>query len=143
MNRQRECQYLKAGGEPCRAQALPGRTSCIFHDPDLAAKRAEGRKRGGTVRSKPAAVLPRSTPDLPLRTVADIAAMLGTTINQVRRGELDPKVGNCLAVLSGQLLRALEGGELAQRLDALEARLAGPGPHPAGTLNGIAGRGGL
>jgi hypothetical protein len=136
MDRERQCQLLKAGGEPCRALALPGKTRCIFHDPDMAARRAEGRRRGGKVRSKPAAVLPRSTPDLPLRTVADIAAMLGATINQVRRGELDPKVGNCLAVLSGQLLRALEGGELAQRLAALEARLAGPGPHPAGRLNG-------
>jgi hypothetical protein len=31
-----------------------------------------------------------------LQTVADVAAFLGQTINQTRRGELDPKVTNAI-----------------------------------------------
>jgi hypothetical protein len=123
MNRERRCEHVKPGGSRCRAQALPGKRACTFHDPDLAVKRAEGRRRGGRARSRPAAVLPPGTPDLPLKTVADVVTLLAETINQVRRGQLDAKVGNCLGVLAGVLLRAIEGGEMEKRVAAVEAVL--------------------
>jgi hypothetical protein len=72
------------------------------------------------MRCRPAAVLPADTPDEPLTTVKDVAAFLGVTINQVRRGELDVKVGNCLGLLCGQLLKALESRNLAARVEMLE-----------------------
>lgn len=143
MDREGHCNHVKPEGSRCKAPVLPGKPLCAFHDPDLAAKRAEGRKRGGQVRSRPAAVLPATTPDAALATVSDVAAFLGATVNQVRRGELDPKVGNCLGVLCGQLLKAIEGGEHERRLAALEAALerqqAAGGPDRAGRVNGFAG----
>ena len=42
-----------------------------------------------------------------------------------RTGRLDARVGNCLGVLAGVILRALEGGELERRLGELEAGRAG------------------
>jgi hypothetical protein len=92
------------------------------HDPDLAERRAEGRKRGGIVRSQRDAVLPPDTPDLALKTVADVITLLGQTINQTRTGKLAVNVANAIGVLTGVLLRALEGGDVETRLAALEAK---------------------
>jgi hypothetical protein len=72
-------------------------------------------------RSRPAATLAEDTPDLPLRTVADVAAALAVTLNQVRTGKVAVQVGNCLGVLAGVLLKALEGSDLERRIAALEA----------------------
>jgi hypothetical protein len=116
------CNHKKPDGARCRANALPGTERCMFHDPAKAAARAAGRQKGGVNRSKPAATLGPDTPDLPLKSVADVVAALGQTINQVRSGRLAVNVGNCLGVLAGVLLKAIEGGELEQRLAALEAR---------------------
>src|SRR4051794_14980131 len=109
------CNFTKPDGTRCRAKPRPGQDKCTFHDPDLAEQRAEGRRRGGVTRCRPAATLPPDTPDLPLRTVADVVDALAETINQVRRGQLDARVGNCLGVLAGVLLRAMEGSDLEQR----------------------------
>src|SRR5678815_5131913 len=65
------CTHFKADGTSCRATALPGKDVCAFHDPSLTARRAEGRRRGGVHRSRPAAVLPHNTPDAPLASVRD------------------------------------------------------------------------
>jgi hypothetical protein len=117
------CRATRADGTPCQGPARPS-GYCFAHDPDLARRRAEGRRKGGRERSRKAAVLPPDAEDLPLRSLQDVAAMLAATVNQVRRGELDSKVGNTLAVLAGQLMKAIEGGDLEPRLEAIEAELA-------------------
>jgi hypothetical protein len=103
---------------------------CLFHalDPALAAKRAEGRRSGGKSRSRKAAVLSAATPDLPLRSVGDVIDLLGQTINQVRRGQVDARIGNCLGLLAGQLIQAIKAGEIEKRLAALEAAANRPAP---------------
>ena len=53
----------------------------------------------------------------------DISALLGDSINRLRRGELDPKVANAVGYLSSVLLRALEQGPVEERLARLEAVL--------------------
>src|SRR5262245_58936277 len=116
------CGHKKRDGGPCPNPARPGKRTCWVHDPELAVVRAEGRQRGGVNRSKPTATLPPDSPDLPLKTVADVVAVLGQTINQVRTGRLAVNVGNCLGVLAVVLLKAIEGSDLEQRIAALEAR---------------------
>jgi hypothetical protein len=119
------CQARRRDGSPCKADAHPGKRFCCFHNPALAAERAEGRRRGGVVRTRTAVTLPADAPDLPLRTAGDIVRALGLTFNHVRTGRLDARVGNCLGVLAGVLLRAVEVGELEERIAALEARHTG------------------
>jgi hypothetical protein len=63
------------------------------------------------------------TDDVPLATVADVVKALATTFNDVRKGQLDPKTGNCLGLLAGQLLRAMQEGELAAELEALRQEM--------------------
>ena len=49
--------------------------------------------------------------------------LLGESINQVRRGQLDPRVANAVGYLASMLLGALQQGPLEERLQRLEATL--------------------
>jgi hypothetical protein len=140
-----QCIAQTQSGQRCKARPLAGKVHCYFHDAASADARKDANRRGGTTRSKPAAVLPSDTPDASLKSVQDVIAFLGQTASQVRRGDLDAKAGNCLAGICGQLLKALEMDlteELAKLRKSLEAlangdrRAAGageaerhPGPH--------------
>jgi hypothetical protein len=93
------------------------------HDPDLAEERIRGRRQGGKTRSKAAAVLPSTVPDLPLAKVGDVVVLLAETINQTRKGLLDPKVSNAIGCLSSVLLKALQDTDLAAQLAELRRDL--------------------
>jgi hypothetical protein len=69
-------------------------------------------------------VLPSDTPDHPLGNSKDVSELLANSINQLRRGQLDPKVATCVGYLSTVLLRALEQGPAEERLAKIEAILA-------------------
>ncbi len=43
-------------------------------------------------------------------------------MKQVQTGQLAVQDGNCLGVLAGVLLKAIEGSDIERRLAALEAR---------------------
>ncbi len=89
-------------------------------------------RAGGLRRSRPAAVLPRQTPDHPLRNTTEVSAFLAKSINQVLRGALDPRVANSAGYLANVLLRALEQGPLEERIAKLEATLdIAKDPHTA------------
>jgi hypothetical protein len=114
-----QCGFTKQDGTRCEAHAMGGSGLCFFHDPDLAKERTEARRAGG--RRNKAATLSPETPDYPLKSVANVAELLASTINQVRRGALDPRNGNTVGYLAATLLRALEAGSLEARVIALEA----------------------
>jgi hypothetical protein len=116
-----KCGASKRDGSSCPNPVRSGKSVCWVHDPELAARRAEGRKRGGIVRSQHVAVLPPDTPDLPLSNPHEIVAALAQIFNQVRRGQLGVSVGNCLAIIATAILKAQEGDGLLPRLEALEA----------------------
>jgi hypothetical protein len=117
----RQCKHRKADGSRCRAPALRGSNLCFFHDPAAKDQHQEATVAGGRERSQKAATLPAETPDLPLKSVADVIVALGLTINQVRTGTVACNIGNCLGQLLQVLLKAIEGSELEQRIAALEA----------------------
>jgi hypothetical protein len=60
------------------------------------------------MKPRPVVVLPSGTSDLPLTDVKEVAVALADTFNKVRRGEIDLRVGHCLAALAGQMLRAFQ-----------------------------------
>jgi len=63
---------------------------CFFHSAATLADRGRARRAGGIARSRVAAVLPGDTQNLRLHHASDICALLAESINQVRRGQLDP-----------------------------------------------------
>jgi hypothetical protein len=123
----RRCKATKNDGTPCKAGALPGGEFCYFHSPERAEQRAEARRAGGRERSRKAAVLPADSPDLRLKTAQDVAKALARTVNEVRKGAVDAKVANAVGYLCGMILKAIEAGELAERVAALERGAAQKG----------------
>jgi hypothetical protein len=118
-----KCQFRRNDGTRCHANAQRGKELCVFHDPAKAAVGRRARKLGGINRSRTAAALPPETPDHPLNNVRDVSLLLGQSINQVRRGQLDPRVANAVGYLASILLGALQQGPLEERLARLEATL--------------------
>jgi hypothetical protein len=115
----RQCTEITRGGERCRAQALAGNTYCFFHDPASAHERVEAARRGGE--KNRSAVLRPETPDFPLRNAGDASALVARTINQVLRGEIDPKIANAVGYLLTVHMKAYDTHQLERRIAAIEA----------------------
>ena len=118
-----KCSFRKKDGSGCGANAQPEVGLCVFHDPARAADGHRARRAGGIKRSQPGPVLPLDTPDHPLASPNDVSHLLANSMNQLRRGELDPRVANSLGYLATVLLRALEQGPLDERMAKVEAML--------------------
>jgi hypothetical protein len=116
----RSCRYKPRDGRQCKAKAQTGAEFCFFHDPALGEERTAARRAGGIARTRKV-TLPTDLPTKRLQTAADVVELLGDTINQVRRGELDLRVSNAIGYLSGILLSAIEKSSYEDRLTALEA----------------------
>lgn len=118
-----KCQFRKKDGSRCGANAQPANGLCVFHDPARALDGERARRTGGLNRTRRAPVLAAETPDHPLTTPKEVSFLLAQSINQLRRGELDPKIANAVGYLSTVLLRALEQGPLEERMAKVEVLL--------------------
>ena len=114
----KSCTATKGNGTACCAAALPGSHFCFFHDPAKAAARRKAQSAGGLANKM--ATLPADVPDVIVEDGADVVKLLGATINQVRRGEIDPRVANAVGYLSNIVLAATGQRELESRLAELE-----------------------
>jgi hypothetical protein len=114
------CKATSKAGTPCKARPVVGTDFCHFHSaPDKAQEL--GRKGGNTF----AALRALEAADYHFTTPQDVAACLGDTVNATLTGRLDHRIANAVSGLCGQLVRALEGGDIEARLAALEAKLGG------------------
>jgi len=118
------CQAVKPDGSRCQAAALPGSGFCFFHDPALAAERRAAQSAGGS-RIK---TLAADAPDVKVADCRDVVALISETINQVRKGQVDPRVANAVGYLANVLIKAVEQGELESRLAEVEAAIKGQRP---------------
>ena len=118
-----KCQFRKEDGSKCNADAQTGKEICVFHDPEQSVTVRRGRRAGGIKRSRPATVLSTDTPDVSLNSSMEVSALLTDSINQLRRGDLDPRVANGVGYLASVLLRSLEQGQMEKRLSELESSL--------------------
>jgi hypothetical protein len=119
----RKCQFRKKNGSKCDADAQIGRDVCVFHDPEQSATVRRARRAGGIKRSRPATVLPPDTPDIALENASDVSTLITDSINQLRSGQLDPRVANGVGYLASVLLRSLEQGVMERRIAKLESSL--------------------
>jgi hypothetical protein len=115
------CEGVKAGGGRCSSRRIAGSSYCFFHDPDMEAERKAAQSAGG--QKNRMAVLPSSTPDAELRNAEDASKVLAETINQVRRGEIDPKIANSVGYLIGLFVKVKQDVDVERRLAALESAL--------------------
>jgi hypothetical protein len=128
----RKCELRKKNGEGCGADAQAGNSVCVFHDPARTLEGHRARRAGGITRSR-LVVLPGDTADHPLGNTGEVSEFLAVSINQLRRGDLDPRVANAVGYLRSVLLRSLEQGPVEERLAKIEAALAANATEMKGT----------
>jgi hypothetical protein len=121
------CQGVRPGGGRCDARRITGSSYCFFHDPEMEVERKAAQSAGG--QKNKLAVLPNSTPDAKLDSAEDAIKLIGETINQVLRGEIDPKIGNTVGYLSGLLVRVQRDVETERRLASLESAIKRQNAH--------------
>lgn len=126
------CQATKPDGSRCQAAALPGSGFCFFHDPAKAEERRAAQSFGGSRNRMK--TLDAAAPDVKVRDCRDVVELIGATINQVRKGELDPRVANAVGYLANVLIKAVEQSETERRLEELEDIVKGTRPRPADDL---------
>lgn len=113
------CQFVKSSGERCNAKALAQHVFCFSHEPSAAEQKHEAVLKGGQA-------LKRHTHCLPpvrLETIEDAKGLIAMTINEVRGGEIDIKVANCIGFLTNHFVRAYELSDLQKRIDIVEKAL--------------------
>jgi len=67
--------------------------------------------------------LEATAPDVKVDHCRDATALLVQTINQVRRGEIDPRVANSVGYLANILIKAMGQDILETRIEQLESAL--------------------
>jgi hypothetical protein len=128
------CNATKQDQSKYQAAAMPGSEFCFFHDPSKAEKRREAQAQGG--RQNRMKTLDESAPDVKVKDSGDAIALISDTINQVRKGQIDPRVANSVGFLANILLKAVERDKLETRIQQLEAVLKVQTPTLDLTLTG-------
>ena len=117
----KNCNATKPDGSRCQASALAKSEFCFFHDPSKAEKRREAQAQGG--RNNGVKTLDDTAPEVKVEDCGDAIALIAETINQVRKGQIDPRVANSVGFLANILIRAVEREKLEQRIEHLEELL--------------------
>ncbi len=113
-----QCMATKPDGLRCKATALPGLDCCLFHDPSRATERRAAQSLGG--QHNRMKTLDAGTPNVNITNAADVVALLAETINQVRKGDIDPRVANTIAYLADVSVRTIRVSEDEARIRKLE-----------------------
>ncbi len=91
---------------------------CYLHNPEISQEeKLEAQTRGGQNRSLK---VYQPLPPVRIEKTSDIMKLLTDTINQVRQGELDCRIGNTIGYLAGVAIKAYETSELEERLERIE-----------------------
>jgi hypothetical protein len=114
-----KCKTSTSKGTICQAPPFSDQGYCFFHDPDLAKDRAKAQSVGGA-KGKAMSLPINEISQIAIKSSSEILKLIGETIHQVRTGQLDPRIANCVGYLSGIALKAIEQSETEERLAALE-----------------------
>lgn len=110
------CEFIKLNKEQCNANAMRNSQFCFTHNPETREAKQEAVIRGG--KSPKKNYNPLSPVEL--SDSKSVVSLLSQTINEVRQGEIDLRVANCIGYLSGHLIKALEVSDLEKRVDEIE-----------------------
>ena len=114
-----QCQATNATGGPCGAKPQPGRSLCLWHDPQEAERRHQMSSKGGKARSNKARAR-KALPADPLST-EELHAWLGVVFKGVIAGKIEPGVATASATVARTMAELSKTDELEQRITNLEA----------------------
>ena len=107
------CNFIKTNQEQCEANAIHDSKFCFSHDPNMEEAKRIATTKGGQSPKKNYDPLP----PIEITGSKDIVRLLVTTISEVRQGQVDIRVANCIGFLAGHLIRAFEVGEVNEKLE--------------------------
>lgn len=114
-----KCAYIRPDGSKCLANRLKGSPFCFFHAPQVVAKRAEARRRGGLHRYA------RGQPgDYQIESPHDVLAVLVDSLNEATALPTTCGKAKAIAGLVAVLLKGFEASVLDERIEALEKRIS-------------------
>lgn len=116
----RKCTAHKTSGEPCNGNARDGSAFCWSHDPELAERRAEGRRRGGEERSNARRAARQWAAVGEVIAPSDLPAMLRGAFVEVWQGNLEPSQAQALVSIAKASVSLSHDLELEQRIARLE-----------------------
>ena len=116
------CKAKTQSGKPCQAKALKDNDFCFAHAPEVGTKRAMARKRGGERHRTPHGGNPDTLPR-EVKTLNDANHILIYVLDEVIPMENSIARARVLLSLHDSYVKALQIGELEQRLAALEQAL--------------------
>lgn len=111
------CKAKNKQGDQCGAWAIHGSGYCFIHDPNQKEARALAVRKGGQAIKK---IKINLAPVEFSGGVTDIVNLLAETINAVREGKMNTRKANTIGYLANFLLKALESGDLEERLEKIE-----------------------
>ena len=112
-----QCTGRNKSGAPCSAQAWKDGL-CRWHHPELEAKRAEERRKGGAARSNQSRARRRMAAEA--MTPNEIQGFIAVAMRGVMVGSITPGIANAVASLARAAVSVREASELEERLQALE-----------------------
>ena len=113
------CRFQKPNGEPCRATPMRGENFCFWHHPEHTEEAAEARRLGGLRRRKEK--ITGGVYDFEgLEDVPRIRRLLEIAVTDTLALESSIARSRTLAYLVQMALKALEVGEMENRLGVLE-----------------------
>ncbi len=115
------CTGRNRRGAPCGMAPVTGSPYCFAHSPERARERAEAREHGGRHRQSGSGTMVSAEP-VQLRDLASLQTLLENAVSDTLQQENSAQRSRTIGYLAGIALRALEVGELEERLAALEAR---------------------
>ena len=117
------CIAVKDDGSPCRAPPLQNSDYCSMHDPAHAGEMAEARRLGGLRRRKEKAVA--GAYDIQdLENVGNVRRLIQIAVMDTLSLENSIARSRTIAYLAGVSLKAIEVGDIEDRLKSLEATVA-------------------
>jgi hypothetical protein len=133
-----QCDAIGKSGLRCRSGAMSGFEKCFFHskDPNHVKLRLAGRKQGGIkVQAHNRLHLARRTADISaITSCEELRAVIAETISQVRRGEIEPRIGNTIGyLLSVAMVSLQQSGSAPTHVEFIVNAPSGTVP-PSGML---------
>lgn len=112
------CAFINENDQQCRGYAIKDSEYCLSHDPDMEEMRIDRARKGGA--SESYEKLNLNLPPLTITNSSDIVQGLLVLVNEVRTGQIPPRVATTIGYLLGIALKAYEITEVEQKVERIE-----------------------
>lgn len=113
-----QCSFIKKDLKRCKAYAITGSMYCLSHNMEMRDAKHEAVQKGGQAESYKK--LDLKLPPFEITQPADVTKAIVQTINELRDGQLPPRIANTVGYLLGIALKAFEVSEIDDKIEAID-----------------------